>query len=105
MRQFDNKERAFLVQKFSDLKSCVLVQRVWRAAYKGIRAPNHKTRKNMFVKFEQTGSVDNQARKSPATEEKRKLGEIDIEKVVSEFPSLSITKIAQATKTPWIITR
>ena len=40
MRQFDNKERAFLVKKFSDLKSCVLVQRACRAAYKGIRAPN-----------------------------------------------------------------
>ena len=78
MRQFDNKERAFLVKKFSDLKSFVLVQRVWRAAYKGIRAPNHKTIKNICAKFEKTGSVDNQARKSSATEEKRKLSEIDI---------------------------
>ena len=53
------KKRAFLAQKFSDLKYCVLVQRLWRAAYKGIRDPNQKTIKNVFVKFEQTGSVDN----------------------------------------------
>ena len=51
MRQFDNKERAFLVQKFSDLKSCVLVQGAWIARYKEIRAPNHKTIKSMSVKF------------------------------------------------------
>ena len=55
----------------------------------------------MFVKLEQTGSVDNQARKTTAIEEKRKLSEINIEKVVSELPSLSITKIAQVRIQVW----
>ena len=39
----------------------------------------------MLVKLEETGLVDNQARKSPATEEKRNLSEIDISFWISEL--------------------
>ena len=72
----------------------MLVQRTWRAAYNGIKAPHHKTNKTICAKFEKRGSVDNKARKSSATMEKRKVSEIDIEQVVFEFPSLSITKFS-----------
>ena len=41
----------------------------------------------------------------PENHQLQRKKEIDIEQVVSEFPSLSITKIEQATKAPWTVTR
>ena len=71
--KYDTEKRDFLQKKYTELKSCVLVQRSWRATYKNIKAPPCNTIKSIVAKFPVTGSIHNRPRKRPDVEQRRKV--------------------------------
>jgi hypothetical protein len=94
--KFNIQERVFLVSKYFELKHIALVIRAWNSKYRNKKAPDHSTIRNIVSNFEKTGSVAHVAPKRKNTSEKRQAAKMELEKLVADFPSLSIRKAASA---------
>ena len=89
-------ERIFLAKKYYELKHISLVQKAWRTEFVKSRAPSVSIIKNIISNFEKTGSVAHVPQKRKEQSQKRQITKIQLEKMVSDFPSLSIRKAASA---------
>jgi hypothetical protein len=85
-----------LVSKYYELKHISLVIKAWNTQFKNTTAPSHSTIKNIISNFEKTGSVACVAPKPKNPSPTREAAKIELEKLVSDFPSLSIRKAASA---------
>ena len=94
--KFDLKTRVFLVKKFYKLESKTLVQRAFRSEYPKESVPDPTTIKNMVSNFEKYGSVGHVAPKPKNQSEKRKMAINQLNSMVSNFDSFSISKAASA---------
>jgi hypothetical protein len=84
-------KRVFLVKKFYELKEISLVQRSFRSEYPNKGTPYHSSINNLISNFEKRGTVTPLPRKRKNIVQKREKN-----KLVSEFPNLSIRKAAFA---------
>jgi AraC-like DNA-binding protein len=94
--RYNIQERIFLVKKFYELKHISLIQRAWRSKFFNSKAPSASVIRNIVSNFEKTGSVACKAPIPKIPKQKRKDAKNELEKMVSEFPSLSIRKAASA---------
>ena len=68
----------------------------WNTKYKNSDPPNHSTIKYIVSYFKKTGSVAYVPSKRKIPSPKREAAKIELEKMVSQFPFLSIRKAASA---------
>jgi len=94
--KYNIPQRVFLVSKYFELKHISLVIRAWNTEFKNKKAPNHSTIKNIVSNFKKTGSVAHVAPKPKNSPPKREAAKTELEKMVADFPSLSIRKAASA---------
>ena len=86
----------FLVSKYYEFKSMSKVINAWNAKNKNSDPPSHWSIKNIVSYFEKTGSVVYVPPKRKIPSPKREAAKIELEKMVSQFPFLSIRKAASA---------
>ena len=91
---FEKTERAFLVEKWFETKSIIKVQRAWRAKFKKVKAPDHKTIKRWVARLQKTGTLANAPKIQPAREERRRAAASRIKAAITDNPKLSIRKLA-----------
>ena len=91
---FEKTERAFLVEKWFETKSIIKVQRAWRAKFKKVKCPDHKTIKRWVARLQKTGSLANAPKIHPARRERRRAAASRIKAAVTDNPKLSIRKLA-----------
>ena len=103
--KYDHEKRSFLVKKFYESQSTILVQRAWRTKYKNIKAPSGHMIKSTISRFEKTGSVDNSTRSHPSRAQKREEAKISLKTLIEEKPNLSIRKLMQQAQTSFSMTR
>ena len=94
--KFNLTQRVFLVKKFYELKVISLVQQAFRREYPKEDIPGNPTIKNIISNFEKYGSVAHVPPRKKNPGQKRVTAKNDLEKLVSEFPNLSIRKAASA---------
>ena len=94
--KFDITQRVFLVKKFYELSKICLVQRAFRSQYPKESTPSHKAIKNIVSNFEKYGSVARVPPNKKILDQKREMAKNEVEKLVSDFPQLSIRKAASA---------
>jgi AraC-like DNA-binding protein len=90
------QERVFLVKKKYELKEMSLIQKAWRTEFVNSKAPSYTTIKNIVSNFEKTGSVAHVPPKRKNPDPKREIAKNELEKMITEFPSLSVRKAASA---------
>ena len=103
--KYDHEKRSFLVKKFYESQSTILVQRAWRTKYKNIKAPSGHMIESTISRFEKTGSVDNSTRSHPSRAQKREEAKISLKTLIEEKPNLSIRKLMQQAQTSFSMTR
>jgi len=103
--KYDVEKNTYLVNKYIELKSFVLVKRLWRTKYKNLPAPSDRNILMAYQRFQKTGSVNRKSRKPEQQTQKRKDAQIAIENLVSEFPKLSLKIISGATQTSVTLAR
>ena len=73
-----------------------MVQRAFRSQYPQDSTPSHKAIKNIVSNFEKYGSVARVPPNKKILDQKREIAKNEVEKLVSDFPQLSIRKAASA---------
>lgn len=94
--KYDLQERVFLVKKYYEFKSFSDVQRAYRVEFNKNKAPDRKVIFNIVSVFEKTGSVSQKPRQQKEISMKRQDAKIQLETMVSEFPNLSLRKMASS---------
>ena len=89
-------ERVFLVSKYYELKYMSLVIKAWNTQFKNSTPPKYSTIKKIISNFEKSGSVAHVVPKPKNPSAKREATKKRLEKMVADFPSLSIRKAASA---------
>ena len=83
-------------KKIYELSKICLVQRAFRSQYPKESTPSHKAIKNIVSNFEKYGSVARVPPNKKILDQKREMAKNEVEKLVSDFPQLSIRKAASA---------
>jgi hypothetical protein len=94
--KYDTPQRVFLVSMYYQFRCMSKVINAWNTKYKNSDPPSHSTIKNIVSNFEKTGSVAHVPPKCKMPSPKREAAKIELQKMVAEFPSLSIRKAASA---------
>jgi hypothetical protein len=89
--KYDIEKRNFLLKKFHEKKSYVLVQRSWRTHFKNQPAPSPNNIKEIVRRFEETCSLDPRPRrkKTPAPR---------VQEAICQKPNTSIRELARDIK-------
>ena len=85
--KYDIPQPLFLVSKYYEFKSMPKVINAWNTKYKDSDPPSHSTIKNIASDCLRTSKAENY---KPKTRSRQ----IELVKMVAEFPSLSIRKAA-----------
>lgn len=94
--KYEIEHRVFFVKKFYETKSFHAVRRSFDKEYPKVGMPSNKTISNIVSYFEKYGSVARVSPQKKNSRQKRENVKNDLEKLVSDFPNLSIRKAACA---------
>lgn len=94
--RYNKVERAFLVKKYHETKSCTRVQRAWRSHFRTKSAPDYNAIMLAVSKFESLGFVDSLPPVHTTNNQEREKAKNQLQDLFSEKPNLSLRKAACA---------
>jgi hypothetical protein len=96
--KYDIEKINFLLKKFQEKKSYVLVQRSWMAHFKNQPAPSPNNIKEIVRRFEETCSLDPRPRRKKTPAPRVQEAKSTIKEVICQKPNTSIRELARDTK-------
>ena len=94
--RYDKEKRIFLYKNYEKFRSVIQVHRAWRTNFKNQKAPTHSTILHNYNKFENTGSLFHLPSKASRPSKKRQVAKIEIKRMITENPTLSLNKLSSA---------